>query len=34
MGFIIREFIWNIPVLMFAYVLFSGPMIVNTITSI
>ena len=25
MGFIIRGFIWDIPILMFAYVLFLGP---------
>ena len=25
MGFIIKEFIWDIPILIFAYVLFSGP---------
>ena len=25
MGFIIRVFIWDIPILIFAYVLFSGP---------
>ena len=25
MGFIILEFIWDIPVLIFAYVVFSGP---------
>ena len=25
MGFILREFIWDIPVLLFAYVLFLGP---------
>ena len=25
MGFIIRGFIWDIPILIFAYVLFGGP---------
>ena len=25
MGFIIRGFIWDIPILLFAYVLFRGP---------
>ena len=25
MGFIIRGFVWDIPILIFAYVLFSGP---------
>ena len=30
MGFIIREFIWDIPVLIFAYVLLSGPITVAT----
>ena len=27
MGFIIREFIWDIPILIFAYVLFEGPIL-------
>ena len=27
MGFIIRGFIWDIPILIFAYVLFWGPII-------
>ena len=27
MGFIIRGFIWDIPILVFAYVLFWGPII-------
>ena len=25
MGFLLREFIWDIPILIFAYVLFWGP---------
>ena len=28
MGFIIRGFIWDIPILIFAYVLFGGPSLV------
>ena len=25
LGFLLREFIWDIPILIFAYVLFCGP---------
>ena len=31
MGFIIRGFIWDIPILIVAYVLFWGPIVILTL---